>query len=215
MGATMNENMREVSPRKELKERIILEALEAFRRDGIKAITMDDIAYLLKISKRTLYEIFADKEALLRDCVLYHQDYSREALKKVVAESNNVLEVVLKCYQGSVEAYHSMNMRFFEDIKKYPSVYAMIKDNREADNTVVINFMMQGVKEGLFRADINFDILQIMVREQIKLLMNTDITKKYSFLELYESIIFIYLRGISTAEGIKKLDEFIEEYHKK
>ena len=50
--------------RKALRERIIRTAYASFTKKGIKAITMDDIANLLSISKRTLYEIFRDKETL-------------------------------------------------------------------------------------------------------------------------------------------------------
>jgi len=205
----------DISSRKELKERIILQALESFRVNGIKAITMDDIANSLRISKRTLYEVFADKESLLSESIIYNQRQSKEALKELVANSENVLEVILKCYQGSVEAYHSVNRRFFDDIKKYPRVNELLKASHEQDNMVVINFLKQGVEQGLFREDINFHILKVLVREQIKLLMDTDLCEEFDFLEVYESIMFIYLRGISTEKGTKKLDEFISEYRKK
>ena len=45
--------------------------------------------------------------------------------------------------------------------------------------------------------------------------MNTDLCKEYSFLEVYESIMFTYLRGISTEKGARKLEEFIQEYRQK
>lgn len=210
----MKDGLRDLSSRTDLKERIILEALEAFRIHGIKAITMDDIANSLKMSKRTLYEVFKDKETLLKESILYHQVHGRKALKELVENSNNVLEVILKCYQGSVEAYHRVNKRFFEDIKKYPTVYELVQSGREQDNQVAINFLKKGVAQGIFRDDINFDILQTLVREQIKLLMNTHICDSYPFLEVYESIMFIYLRGISTEKGMKELEEFIIEYRK-
>lgn len=211
----MNSNSKDVSSREELRERIILEALEAFRMHGIKAITMDDIANSLKISKRTLYEIFADKESLLRESMIYHQYRSRKALKEMVEHSDNVLEVILKCFRGSIEAYQSANAKFFEDIKKYPKVHALAKDSREADNTIVVNFMKQGVEQKLFRDDVNFDILLMLVGEQMKLLMNTEISDKYTFIEIYESMMLIYIRGICTPGGIEKLDEFIKEYRNK
>lgn len=44
--------------------------------------------------------------------------------------------------------------------------------------------------------------------------MNTDLCKDHSFLEVYESIMFTYLRGISTEKGARKLEEFIREYRK-
>lgn len=54
-----------------------------------------------------------------------------------------------------------------------------------------------------------------LVREQLDVLMNTDICEEYSFVEVYESIMFTYLRGISTERGAKVLEEFVREYRKK
>lgn len=65
----MTEHGKDASQRAELKERIIATATEAFTTKGIKSITMDDIAAALGISKRTLYEVFVDKESLLKDCI--------------------------------------------------------------------------------------------------------------------------------------------------
>lgn len=62
----MTEHGKDASQRVELRERIITAATEAFTSKGIKSITMDDIAAALGISKRTLYEVFSDKESLLK-----------------------------------------------------------------------------------------------------------------------------------------------------
>ena len=70
---------------------------------------MDDIATSLGISKRTLYEVFSDKETLLEECILKGQKEGDEFLKNVLATSGNVLEVLLKCYQRSIELFHATN----------------------------------------------------------------------------------------------------------
>ena len=57
----MNEPSKHPSARRELKEKIIEAAGLLFAEHGIKGITMDDIAASFGISKRTLYEVFADK----------------------------------------------------------------------------------------------------------------------------------------------------------
>lgn len=202
----------EVSPRAEMKERVILEALESFRMHGIKSIRMDDIANQLKMSKRTLYEIFEDKETLLKECILYHQEVSQKELERIVRESRNVLEVILKCYKGSIEMYHKTNKKFVEEIKKYPKVYDMIVNSREKDNTVVINFLKRGVDQGIFRADMNYAIIHALLREQMDMLMTSNVCKQFSFLEVYEAVVFTYLRGIATEKGSRELDDFIREY---
>lgn len=210
----MNDNEKESSSRVELRDRIMVKAIESFTTHGIKSITMDDIAASLGISKRTLYEVFADKESLLLECVLKEQREMTEFLAEVHARATNVLEVILVCYQRSIETFHRTNKRFFEDIKKYPNVYEVMRKYRERDSDSSVAFFMMGVEQGIFRSDVNFAIVNLLAREQIDLLMNTEICKEYSFLEVYESIMFTYIRGISTEKGAQVLETFIQEYRR-
>ena len=176
----MSEYTKHLVPRPELRERIIDTAVEAFSAHGIKSITMDDIATSLGISKRTLYEVFSDKETLLEECILKGQKEGDEFLKNVLATSGNVLEVLLKCYQRSIEQFHATNKKFFEDIKKYPKAYALMTNRHNQDSEETVNFFKEGVKQGIFRDDVNFAIINLLVREQIDVLMNTDICKEYT-----------------------------------
>lgn len=210
----MTGHVRENSQRMELRDRIIEKATESFTTNGIKSITMDDIAASLGISKRTLYEVFRDKESLLAECILKDQQELNKFLAEVNAASKNVLEVILICYQRSIERFHRTNKQFFEDIKKYPKVYNLMKGFRDRDSDSTIEFFKTGVRQGIFRDDVNFAIVNLLVREQLDLLMNTDICAEYSFLEVYESIMFTYIRGISTEKGQKVLEDFIQEYRK-
>lgn len=208
----MSDNEKEASSRVELRERIVVKAMELFRESGIKSITMDDIAASLGISKRTLYEVYRDKETLLKECILKSQLEMTDFLSQVLAKSTNVMEVILICYQRSIEDFHKTNKRFFEDIKKYPKIYELMNNYRDRDSDSTIAFFKMGVEQGIFRSDVNFAIVNLLVREQLDLLMNTDVCKEYSFLEVYESIMFTYIRGISTEQGAKVLDSFIIEY---
>ena len=198
-----------------LRERIVDVAVKSFSIHGIKSITMDDIAASLGISKRTLYEVFPDKETLLEECILKEQQEADVFIQKVLKTSSNVLEVLLKCYLRSIEKFHATNKRFFEDIKKYPRAYELMKrdNNRSSEDT--IHFFKEGVTQGIFRDDVNFAIINLLVREQLDLLMNTDLCDRYSFLEVYESIMFTFLRGISTEKGASELEIFIREYRTK
>lgn len=211
----MVENVRHAVSRPKLREKIIDAAVTLFEKKGIKGVTMDDIASSFGISKRTLYEVFTDKETLLIECVRRGQAEADEYLKQVRDNSDNVLEVLLKGYQRSIEKFHTTNKKFFEDIKRYPRAYNLIKNgnNRNAEDT--INFFRLGVEQGYFRDDVNFAIVALLVHEQLDLLMGSDLCSKYPFLEVYESIMFTSLRGISTEKGAILLDDFIREYRKK
>lgn len=211
----MGEHTRHPASRSELRERIIQTAVQSFCTHGIKSITMDDIAASLGISKRTLYEVFADKESLLEECILKGQQDGDEFVRGVLATSSNVLEVLLRCYQRSIEKFHTTNKKFFEDIKKYPKAYELMKSNRNRSSEDIVRFFKEGVTQGIFREDVNFAIVHLLVRDQLDLLMNSDICNEYSFIEVYESIMFTFLRGVSTEKGARVLEDFICEYRER
>ena len=57
------------------KEEIIRTTQDLIARNGIRAVRVDEIAQMLGISKRTLYEMFVDKNGLISACLdsLAHQ----------------------------------------------------------------------------------------------------------------------------------------------
>lgn len=208
----MTEHGKDASQRAELKERIIATATEAFTTKGIKSITMDDIAAALGISKRTLYEVFVDKESLLKDCILTVQAERDRYLQEVYEQSHNVLEVILAVFQKSIEMFHKTNKRFFEDIKKYPKVYNMMKERaRVIRRKPCLFYVGSGAR---LSVRMSLAIVNLLVREQFDVLLNTDVCNEYSFIEVYESIMFTYIRGISTEKGAKVLEDFISEYRR-
>lgn len=211
----MNEPTKNTANRIELKERIVAKAEAAFSAHGIKTVTMDEIATSLGISKRTLYEIFADKESLLQECILRDQATATAYTRQLAQQADNVLEILLGIFMRSIERYHTVNRRFFDDIKKYPKAFQLIVRQRQQHSDEALRFFHQGVEQGIFRSDINFDIVNQLVEEQLNFLMDSDICKTYTFLEVYESIMFTWLRGISTPKGAQLLEDFIHSYRHK
>ena len=210
----MAEHGRNESQRAVLRQQIVETALNAFISKGIKNITMDEIATILGISKRTLYELFEDKEALLVACILKSQKDWQEKCKTIYEQSNNVLEVILFVFQHSIEKYKNTSHLFFEDMRKYPNVLAKLEERDKSTLEGTLLLFNQGVTQGIFRSDINFSISSMLIHEQFKILLNLEITKQYSFIEVFESIMFTYIRGISTVKGAELLDEFISKYRR-
>lgn len=192
-----------------VKEHVIAAAAKAFMQKGIRTVRMDDIAVGLSISKRTLYELFHDKEDLLLDVMKLHREGMHEYMTQVASEAENVLEVILKFYQRSAQDFQNTNRKFFEDIEKYPKVMTYINESRKENLDSAMEFYRKGVNQGIFRNDVNYDIVQAMVSEQMDLLLRSEICKSYSLAEIYETVVFMHMRGISTEKGLKIVDDFL------
>jgi len=210
----MSHRSEKYSSRDELSDMIVDWAMQAFTTKGIKDVTMNDVSTALGISKRTLYEVFPDKESLLISCIHKNEQIVQAFLKEILSTARNVLEMVLHVYQISITRLQNINPSFFTEILKYQRAYRLYMDYREETAARSFHYFQEGVDQGIFRPDVNYTIVNELIRSQFKLLIDTKIYRKYSFVEVLESIIFTFLRGICTVQGAKILDTFINEYRK-
>ena len=97
-------------------------------------------------------------------------------------------------------------------MRKYPKAYEAMASRHDSDAQRTINFFLQGVEQGFFRADVNYSIYHELVKYWMDVMLTTDILHRYTFLEVYESIMLTSLRGIATEKGAKLLEEFLVEF---
>ena len=106
------------TPHNDVRKQIISVAAEMFHQQGIRSVTMDDIAHRLCMSKRTLYQIFADKESLLLACVIQHEEEVIKQLEEVYNNTQNVLEFLLLVFSLKLKELNEIDPLFFEDMQK-------------------------------------------------------------------------------------------------
>ena len=89
--------------KKELKARVLSLASKMFFQYGIRKVKMNDIAAHLKISKRTLYEIYQNKEDLLYEVVMMNAKHKKEEIERFDKPSLNVINIVM--YVGVMDIW--------------------------------------------------------------------------------------------------------------
>lgn len=199
------------SPKYSATKNIIDTASKAFFTYGIKSITMDEIASSAGISKRTLYQLFKDKEELLLGTIINSQIEMTQFSEGLLKETDNVLEIILRTHKYLVHQYQNTDKRFFEDLVRYPEAYKILTQGQQRDLSTSVEFFKKGVRQGIFREDVNFELFCEIMREQFHVFINSSIFSRYSFLEIHRNLIFIHLRGISTEKGARELENFIQE----
>lgn len=199
----------------EIRKRIITEAFSLFAKFGIRSVTMDQIAGQLGISKRTLYENFRDKNALLAEGIEHFRKIMHAEANEVIKNSANVIECIYYIGKHGEKMRKSVNPLFFEDIRKYyPGIYTGISDkNRYAQYSVMQTLISKGINEGIFSRELNPEIVNDFWHEIMNIFMNEEIfpRDRYSQEDLIKNMIMPYLIGISTKKG----QELIEKYFKK
>jgi AcrR family transcriptional regulator len=197
-----------------VKQRIIEEASELFEQMGVRSTTMDDIARHLGISKRTIYENFKDKEALLIECIDAFHTKTGEKMEKLFSEADNVVYAIMSWLQFGAEPASQRQFSIMADIRKYyPQVFKEHLTRINASKCQNIEFMLQrGINEGVFRNELNPEIVAyIFSRQENSAAFNDSVLEKYSFADIFENMVLTFLRGICTLKGI----EIIEKYKNK
>lgn len=191
-----------------VREQIIMVAAEMFHQQGIRSVTMDSIAHRLVMSKRTLYQVFADKESLLLACLIQHEEEVLEQLEQVYEQTKNVLEFLLLVFSLKLKELDEINPQFFDDLKKYPKVIEHIKQHKKDQENKSTDFLKQGVEQGVFRKEINFDIVARQLSSCFDDVVENGLVNEYAKSEVFMNTIIPYIRGCATKVGIDMIDNY-------
>lgn len=198
------------------RDNIIHHASKMFVEQGIKAVRMDDIAQELSISKRTLYELFGDKEELIFQSIKHYSEQARERRIKQILDLDNPLEIMVICIRDMIDAAPvagriRRNMRRF-----YPTVYAKLEEEVQATSQ---NDLKRWVSEclecGYFDRRIRSEYAIKLIHHSVHgLLVNTlhEETPSDELVSLMSYSLLIFIRGLCTVEGQRVIDECTQKY---
>ena len=101
------------------RKKIIEGAAVLFSTYGIKSVTMDSLATHLGMSKRTIYEVFSDKDELFLGVIKWMAERQKELVKKILDESENAVAAIFKLLEFNRDHFQNMSPAFQSDMKKF------------------------------------------------------------------------------------------------
>lgn len=204
----MNNNNTPTAYRQQLRKRILDVAAQEFRTKGIKSVKMDDIANLLSISKRTLYEIYDNKEQLLMESVREEfQDFDRSMQEVCDNPDLNVIDVVIEFYKLKIRSMSMVVPTYYYDLQKYPDILDWLNSQRSQRLSESTKFYEQGISEGLFRSDVNYDLISDVSNGVMDYVMEQQLYTRYPLTEIFRNVVLLYIRGFCTVKGVEELQK--------
>jgi hypothetical protein len=98
--------------------------------------------------------------------------------------------------------------------KFHNSTWKKLKEENEKEGFMLTNELLKkGIKEGLFREDINIQIVSKLFHEQMNLLANEEIFPRdeFNYTDVFQNLTINFMRGISTKKGIELIDSMLDE----
>jgi AcrR family transcriptional regulator len=193
-----------------LSRRIIDKATEMFLSKGIKAVKMDDVANELAISKRTLYEIFSNKELLLLHCVQRMREVREEHFKRFEESGpHSEIAMILEYYRFQLRRSAVVSPNFIKELQKYPAVVKWMEESLESAKNEAKSFFEKGIENGYFRKDVNYALIHEYSDIAIADAMEKGLMDKYGVQEVFKNITMLYVRGFCTLKGIEELEKLL------
>jgi AcrR family transcriptional regulator len=197
-----------------IRERIIEEATSLFIRRGCKSLTMDDIANAMGISKRTIYENFADKEDLITQGLFRFFEEGQRGVNAILDSADNVIDVIFTQMQCNSESLMKVKYDFFDEIRRYfPGVYKKtVETFRKESLKNLKKILYKGQRDGVFRKDINVEMCAQLMQELIRLtLLHEAFVQVENKTELMRVFMDTFTRGMSTETGLQLLNKYRKE----
>ena len=196
----------------ETKDRILKGAEELFFKYGIKSITMDDIARHLGISKKTIYQFYADKNEVVETLMIQRMKANECEFQQIATQTENVIEEVLAMMKHIGIMFSQMNPNLFYDLQKYhPNAWKQFKTfKEECIERMVEDSVKRGIKQGFVRADINTKIMARLRMEEIEMCFNpqTFPPEKFKMVDVQLALLDHFLHGICTLKGHKLINKY-------
>lgn len=204
----------------EVQLKIMSECIEQFLTRSCKDITMDGVAKAIGMSKRTIYENFENKEDMLQKTLFYYARKSSECLEQVYGKKVNPFARILQILYIMVDNIDQLSISKLEDFRKfYPNIALQLYNKRQdLFRNVFLPMLQQSMEQGYIEnlsilspeyiLNIMFesDDTEYQSRSTVKILDHS-----FDKLNVHTIRLYLILRGLASAKGLKECDKFIKD----
>lgn len=171
------------------------------------------------MSKKTLYQYYADKDELVDAVVEQHVNSIQGDCLNCRKSAKDAIHEIFLTMERIMNEFNNMNPMLLYDMEKFhPRAFRKFKDHKDKFIAQVIRENIEwGIKEELYRPDTNIDIMTKFRLESMMIAFNVSVFPpgKYNVGATSEAIIEHFVYGLATIKGHKLIQKYNEQRHKK
>jgi AcrR family transcriptional regulator len=190
---------------------IVEKSFQVFMQFGIKSVTMDDVARHLGVSKKTLYKYVEDKNDLVKKALTMSCDIENANIEAICEKNLNAIDESFEISNYIFKHIQTMHPSIVFDLQKYHTEawLEFRNEKRSKIDECYMRNMNKGMKEGLYRDDINPEIITKFYTQRFDILFDPEIfpLDRFNPADTYIEIFRYHIRGIASEKGIKYLKE--------
>ena len=198
MPKTVSHGTRRSRARRDL---ILAAAFEKYRRFGIRKVTVDELVRELRISKKTLYQHFPDKEDLVRAVTERIAGTFLPRIAAILDSRRKPAEKVLEVWRAFSQIPRLVSPELMADLKAdYPHLWAEIDSRRRAVIRRLEGLIAQGQQSGDVRPEVHPKAAMAMLFAIVDQVLQPDVLTAGDFTpaEAITTVLTIFTRGMLT-----------------
>jgi AcrR family transcriptional regulator len=197
----------------ETREKIVETALQMFNSRGCRGVTMDDIAQALHMSKRTLYETFANKEELLTECLMLVQERTNERHRKAHSQVDEPLLVAMYMLRTNAMFIHKYRRIIEETERYYPEIHdRFFRVHTDSLRTMMQHGMDYVRSHNYLRPDADVDVAIDFFCNLIQQHRISEVPNREEYARRINEMCFTYLRGLMTTDTLIRYDNHVDRF---
>lgn len=203
----------------EITDRIKLKAHDLVMQYGIRSVSMDDIASSLGMSKKTIYQYFADKDELVEAVIADKINVNQDCCLQDRSKAKDAIHEVFLAIEMMQDMFENMNPAVIYDMEKFhPKAYAHFTQHKSNFLYKILRENIErGIQEELYRPDVDADIMVKLRLESMMLAFNQHVfpQSKYSMIHVETELTEHFLFGLASQKGHKLILKYQQERIKK
>ncbi len=180
-----------------------------FLRLGLRSVTMNDLSSELGISKKTLYKHFTDKDSLVNSIIDLKLENDRAICLNSIENTENAIDALFLISKSVCENVAAVNPTVFYDLRKhYQSAWQKVCDHKMTFvYKMILKNIERGIKEGLYRKDMNGDIIARLFISYGDVIMSGEIFPwpEFNYDSVYLESTRFHIHGMVSSIGIEYL----------
>jgi len=195
-----------------MENRILFKARDLMLRNGVKHVTMDDIATQLGMSKKTIYQFYKDKDALVMAVVNFELEEQSLKCQRTQDTADNAVHEMFMLLEDIQQMFKNMNPMTMNEIAKYyPEAFARIQNHKdEFMHQIIKTNLIKGIEQGVYRKEIDPEILSIYRLETSFVPFNPQLYpfSKFDIGKVTLQIIENFIYGVMSLKGIELMEKY-------
>ncbi len=197
----------------EIKDRILNHAQQLFMRNGIKSVSMDDIAADMGMSKKTLYKWFENKDQIVQASTTRHLTGTQCNCTAMMQAATSAIDELFRMMEWTKQEFGNVHPSIFYDLQKFhPGTWQLWQAHKnEFILTQIVQNLHRGIAEGLFRADLDVDVIARLRLAQIEMQFDSDLYPPRQFghhERVSQALLEHFMLGVATIKGHRLINQY-------